>query len=158
MPAWMAPKLPPPARTKAVLRPEHIVDGIGDLSRHLFLNLQTFGIDLDQSGELTNANDTTAGHVSHPSLADNGCHVMLAMAFEPNATQHNHFVVAFDFLKSLLQDFDRVLSIADKKLFERARHAGGRLGQTITLRIVAAPSNKCSNCGFDIGSLGPLRR
>ena len=82
---------------------------------------------------------------------------MLAMAFEPNAAQHNHFVVAFDFLESLLQDFDRILSIADKKLFERARHASGRLGQTITVWIVAGPSNNCSKCSFDIGSLGPLR-
>ena len=81
---------------------------------------------------------------------------MLAMAFEPNATQHNHFVVAFDFLESLLKDFDRVLSIADRKLLERACHASGCLGQTITLRIVAGPSNNRSKCGFNIGSLGPL--
>ena len=80
-------------------------------ARHLFLNLQTFGIDLDQSSELTNANDTAAGDVSHPSLAHNGCHVMLAMAFEPNATQRNHFVIAFNFFESLLQDFSRILTV-----------------------------------------------
>jgi hypothetical protein len=78
---------------------------------------------------------------------------MLAMAFEPNATQHNQFVVAFDFLESLLQDFKRVLGIADKKLFERARHASGRLAQAVTFWIVTCPSNNRSDCGFDIGSL-----
>jgi hypothetical protein len=54
---------------------------------------------------------------------------MLAMAFEPNATQHNHFVVAFDFLESLLQDFDRVLSIADKKTL-RTRAPRGRASRS----------------------------
>src|SRR5512139_2927035 len=139
------------------LRLKHIVDRVGDLSRHLFLNLQSFGIDLDQPGELTNANDTAARHIGHPRLADNGCQVMLAMAFEPNATQHNHFVISFDLLEGLLQDFDRVLSIANKKIFERAYHASGRLSQTVTFWIVADPSNNCSKCGFDISSLGPLR-
>src|SRR5262245_22656347 len=139
------------------LRLKHNVDGIGDLSRHLFLNLQTLCIDLDQPCELADANDTAAGHVGHPSLADNGRNVMLAVAFESDAAQHDHFVVTFDFLESLLQDFDWVLSIADKKLLKRARHAGGRLGQTITLWIVTGPSNDCSKCSLDIGSLGPLR-
>ena len=90
------------------LRIKDIIDRIGDLSRHLFLDLQTLGLDLNHAGELTNANHTAAWNISHPSLPDNGRHVMLTMTLEADAAQHNHFVITFDFLESFLQEFDWV--------------------------------------------------
>jgi hypothetical protein len=44
------------------------------------------------------------------------------MTLEADAAQHNHFGITFDFLESFLQEFDWVLGVADKKLFERACH------------------------------------
>jgi hypothetical protein len=82
--------------------------------------------------------------------------MMLAMALEADATQHNHFVITFDFLKSLLQDFDWVLGIADKKLCERANHTRRSFNQAFSVWIIARPSNNCSKCGFDLGSIRPL--
>ena len=48
---------------------------------------------------------------------------MLTMALEADTTQHNHFIITFNFLESFLQVFDWVLCVADKKLFERACQA-----------------------------------
>src|SRR5512135_489556 len=108
------------------LRPEDVIDRIGDLSCHLFLNLQPLGIDPNHPCELADANHAAAWNVAYPGLTDDGRHMMLAVALEANATQHNHLVIAFDFLESLFQDFDRILSIADEKLLKRARHTSGR--------------------------------
>ena len=82
--------------------------------------------------------------------------MMFAMVFEPNATQHNHFVVAFDFLESLLKDFDRILSVADEKLFERACHASRCLGQPS--RSGSSPVHRIIvRNPAPTGSLGPPR-
>jgi hypothetical protein len=84
------------------------------LSRHLFLDLQTLGVDLNHAGELADANHTAAWNIGHPSLPDDGRHVMLTMALEADATQHNHFVITFDFLESFLKEFDWVLGIPSR--------------------------------------------
>jgi hypothetical protein len=63
--------------------------------------LEALGIDLNHPRELANANHTAAWNIAHPGLPDDGRHVILAVALKANATQHNHFVIAFDFLKSL---------------------------------------------------------
>jgi len=54
-----------------------------------------------------------------------------------------------------LQEFDWVLGVADKKLFERACHAGWRLDQTFPVWIIAGPSNNGSKRSFDISPVGP---
>src|ERR1700730_237855 len=69
------------------LRFKDIIDRIGDFSRHLFLDLQTLGVDLNHAGELANASHTATGNISHPGLDDDGRHVMLTMAFESDAPQ-----------------------------------------------------------------------
>src|SRR5664279_2214864 len=117
------------------LRSKDIIDRIGDLSRHLFLVLETLGVDLNHTGELTDTNHATAWYISHPSLSDDGRHVMLTMTLEANATQHNHFVITLDFLEGFLQEFDWVLGVAGKKLFERARHASWRLDQAFPFPV-----------------------
>src|SRR5215813_2970563 len=137
---------------------KHIIDCICDLSSHLFLNLQTLGKYLYDAGKLANANHTTAWNVGDPNLADDRRHVMFAMALEANATQSNHFVIPFDLLECLLQNLDRVLAVAGKKFFKRARHACGSLGQTITFWIVAGPLNNAPKCRFDVGSVWSIRR
>ncbi len=60
-------------------------------------------------------------------MADDRRHVMLAVAFETNAAQHDHFVITFDFLEGLLQDRLGILIVAAKILLVGARQAGRRL-------------------------------
>src|SRR5450759_832508 len=132
------------------------MDRIGDLGRHLFLDLQTFGMDLNHPRELTDANHTSIRNIAYPCLADYRRHVVLAVALESNAAQHNHFIITFDFFEGLLQNLNGVLSIADEKPFKRARRAGGSLYQTVPLWIVTGPSDNGSKRSLDIGSVGSL--
>jgi hypothetical protein len=46
----------------------------------------------------------TATHAMLPRM---GCHVMLVVAFEADAAQRNHLVIAFDLVGGLLND-DRI--------------------------------------------------
>jgi hypothetical protein len=78
------------------------------------------------------------------------------MALEANATQHNHFIISFDFFERFLQEFDWVQGAADKKLFERACHARWSLDQTFAFRIIAGPSNNGPKRSFDISAVGPV--
>ena len=80
---------------------------------------------------------------------------MLAMAFEADAAQHDHLVIAFDLVEGFLQDRGRVLGVADEGFLQRASDASGSLDQAATLRIVARPSQDGSHRGFDLGPVGP---
>jgi hypothetical protein len=51
------------------LRPEDIVDGIGDLRRHLFLDLQALGIDVNHARQLGDAHHAAVWNVGHPGPA-----------------------------------------------------------------------------------------
>src|SRR5712671_4393189 len=135
---------------------EDIVDRIGDLRRQLFLDLQPLGIDVDHAGELADADHPAVRDVTHPGLADDGRHVVLAMTLEANAAQHDHLVVAFDLLKGPLQDLDRVLGVAGKEFLEGARDARRRVEQASPLRIVAGPTDDGADRRLDFGALGPL--
>jgi hypothetical protein len=61
---------------------EDPVDRVGDLRGHLFLDLKTTGIDLDNSGQLADADDVPAGQISHMGLAGDRRHMVLAVADE----------------------------------------------------------------------------
>ena len=124
---------------------------VGDLRRHLFLNLQPLGINVYHPGQLRDANDAAVWNISHPGPADDRRHVVLAMAFEANIPQYDHFVVAFDLLKSLFQNLNRVLPVSREKLFERPSHASWRFDQAVTVGIFTRPSDHCTHRGFDVG-------
>jgi hypothetical protein len=81
---------------------------------------------------------------------------MLAMALEADTAQHNHFVITLVFLEGFLQEFDWVLGVAGKKLFERACHASGSLEQAFPFWIIAGPSDNGSKRSFDVGPIGSV--
>ena len=138
------------------LRLEDVIDGVGDLRRHLFLDLQTLGIDVDDARQLADADHAAVGNVGHPGLADDRRHVVLAMALEADAAQHDHLVIAFGLLEGLLQDLGGVLTVAREELLERARHARRRLAQAVPIRIFAGPSDDGAHRRLDFGSIRPL--
>ena len=80
---------------------------------------------------------------------------MLAMALEADATEHDHLVIAFDFLEGLLQNQRGILTISGEKFFKGTRDASGSFDQSGSLWIVARPSNNRPERRFDIGSVGP---
>ena len=82
-------------------RLEYIVDDVGNLGCEFFLDLQAFGESFNNPGEFADAHHAPIGHVSNPRPSQDRCHVMLAKAFEADAAQHNHFVIAFDLVKGL---------------------------------------------------------
>jgi hypothetical protein len=69
--------------------------------------------------------------------------------------QHDHLVVALDFVERLLQDGRRILGVAGKKFFERARYPRGRLDEAFALRVVAGPSDDGAYRRFDLGARWP---
>jgi hypothetical protein len=77
------------------------------------------------------------------------------MALEADATEHDRFVIAFDFLEGLLQNPRRILAITSKKFLEGTSNAAGGFNQSGSLRIIARPSNNRPQRRFDISSVGP---
>src|SRR3954464_1525886 len=164
----IGPGLVRAARGHAVMRrldddpdtfgPQHIVDRVGDLRGHLLLDLKPLGVDVDETRELGDADDAPLRDISDPGAADDRCHVVLAMAFEANAAQDDHLVVAFDLLKGLLQDFGRILRIAGEILLEGARDPVRRIAQTVARGIVAGPADHGPDRLLDLRPLRPLAR
>ena len=82
--------------------------------------------------------------------------VVLAMAFEANVPQHDHFVIPFDLLEGLFQNLSRILTVAREKLLERTRHTSRRFDQAVSVRIFAGPSDDGSYRCFDFRSARAL--
>jgi hypothetical protein len=116
--------------------------------------LQALRISIHHPGKLADADDPTARHVRHPGLARNRRHVMLAMALEAYATEHDHFVITFNFLEGLLQNQRGILAVTGEKFLEGTRNASGSFDQSGSLRIIARPSNNRPERRFDIGYVG----
>ena len=72
---------------------------MGNLRRHRFLYLQPACECLDDACEFTDADDVAVGQVANVNLADNRCHVMLAVRLEADVAQHDHLIVAVYFIE-----------------------------------------------------------
>ena len=79
-----------------------------------------------------------------------GCHVMLAVALEADAAQHDHLVVAFGLLEGLRQDCLGVLGVASEVFLVGPRHARRRLGKAIAIGVVPAPTDDGAEGRFDL--------
>jgi hypothetical protein len=84
--------------------------------------LQTLGEGFHNARELADADHAVAWHVTHPGTAQDRSHMVFAMAFEADATQHDHLIIAFDLVKRLLKDRGGIVSVAYERLFECARY------------------------------------
>ena len=80
------------------------------------------------------------GNVGDPGLADDRCHVMLAVAFEADGAERNHLVVALDLLEGLGQDFRGVHRVAREILLVGLDDTLWRLDQPIARGILAGPA------------------
>src|SRR5208337_2168287 len=122
-------------------RVQHLLDGVGNLRRQALLDLQAFGEDLDHAGELRDPDDPAVRKVADPHPADDRRDVMLAMALERDAAQHDHLVVALDFGEGLAQHLRRILVVTAKILAERPYQPVRRFAQAVAVGVFADPSD-----------------
>lgn len=78
------------------VRAEGGVDGVRNLRRELFLNLQTLRVDVHDARELGESDDTTIRDVCHMRLPNKRHHVVLAVAVHFDVLQEHEFVVPLD--------------------------------------------------------------
>jgi hypothetical protein len=77
-----------------------------------------FSVDFDDPGELTDANYPTARDVRYPGPTDDRREVMIAVALEADAAEHNYFVIALEDLEGLLQNQRRILAVPGEILLK----------------------------------------
>jgi hypothetical protein len=139
---------------------EVILDGVGDLHGHGLLGLETLGEDLDQAGQLGEADHLAGRHVRDPGLAQERRHVVLAMALHVDAAQHDHVVVALHVLEGARQLLGRIAVIAGEPLAIGLDDAFGGVQQAFAVRIVAGPGQQGPHGGHGLvfgGALGGFK-
>ena len=121
---------------------QHVLQRVGDLRRHLLLDLQPLRVDLDEPRQLRDADDAPVRQVADVHLADDRHHVVLAMALEADVGQHDDLVVAVDLLERAREHRLRVVAVAGEELLVGAHDAAGRLEQALARRVVAGPADQ----------------
>ena len=71
-----------------------VLDGVEDLRGHGLLRLQALGVDLDDAGDLGDADDAVERHVGDEGLAEERGDVVLAVRFHVDVAQHDDVVIA----------------------------------------------------------------
>ena len=86
--------------------------------------------------------DPAIGNVADPCAADDGGDMVLAMAFETDAAQHDHLVIAVDLFEGLFEDLLGILVIAAEIFAKRPHEALGRLMEAVAIGILAVGFNR----------------
>ena len=77
--------------------------------------------------------------------------MVLAMALEGDAAQHDHLVIAIDLAEGLVQNLVRVFVIAGKIFAVGAHHTIGRLDQAVAIGVLANPFQDGAKRVFGLG-------
>ena len=118
---------------------QHLLDRVGDLRGQALLDLQPLGEDLDHPRELRDADHPLVGDIADPGAPDDRRDVMLAMALEGDAAQHDHLVIAVDLGEGLAQHLLRILVVAGEIFAEGAPQPVRRLAQAVAVGVLADP-------------------
>ena len=102
------------------------------------------------------ADDALGRQVGDMGAADDGHHMMLAIAFHTYVAQHHHFVVAAALLEGALQILPRVGLVAGEQLAVRLGHAFGGVEQPLAVGIVAGPTDQGADGRFGVGLGGVI--
>src|SRR5262245_6883791 len=129
------------------LRGKHPVQGVGDLRRHLLLDLQPPGIDLNETRKLGYPDHFLARQVADVCATRDWGHVVLTMRHEPDVAQHHHFVVPRDLLERARQMLAGILAVAGKPFLIGTHDAGRRIEQSFAVGVIAGPQDERAN-GF----------
>ncbi len=139
-------------------RMEHGLDRVGDLRRHPFLDLQPPGVDLDQPGQLGDADHALARQVGNMRPAEDGRHVVLAMRDEADVAQQHDPVIAAALLEGPFQQPDRILVVAGEPVGIGAEDAVRRVHQALAAGIVAGPADQRPHRRLGLGARGAADR
>src|SRR5690606_35957584 len=82
-------------------------------------------------------------------------HVMLAMAFEANVLEDNHFIIAIGFFEGPLQHQRRIDFVSTEVLAVGLGDAAWRIQQALSRRIIARPADQGPHCVLGTGLTGP---
>jgi hypothetical protein len=93
---------------------QDLVDSSGDLRGKALLNLEPLRISFDDACKFRDPNDPFVWHIGYPGPPDDRSDVVLAMAFERDAPQHDHLIVPAGFLEGFLQYSLSVVLITGK--------------------------------------------
>src|SRR5580704_16896784 len=118
---------------------QDLLDRVGDLRGEPLLDLQPLGEDLDHARQLGDTHHPFVGNIADPHPADDRRDMVLAMALEGDAAQHDHLVVAVDLAEGLAKNLVRVFIVAGEIFAIGAHEAIGRLDQAVAIGVLANP-------------------
>ena len=133
-------------------RLQRLLNAVGDLRGQRLLRLQALRETVENARQLRNADDAPVGHVGDMRHAQNGHHVMLAMAFHADRAQHHHVVIALDLLEGAGEHGGGVLVIAGAEFFPGAHNTARRADQPFARDILADPAKDGLDGGFRLVS------
>src|SRR5271166_1567155 len=126
------------------LRLQHLLNGVGDLRRQAFLDLQPLGINLNDARKLGNTYHAAIRHIGDPGTTNDRRNVMFAMTFERNTAENDHLVIAVRLLEGLLKDQLGVLTVAGKVFLKGANQTTGGFTKTVSIGVFTDPAKDLS--------------
>lgn len=125
-----------------------LLNGIGDLSGQCLLNLQALSIDLDNPGELANADNASARQVGDMSLTDDRHDMVLAVRFQTHVPEHDHIIVVIGLLEGTGEYLAWVSPVPLEKFLIGPYNSCRSIQQALSIGIIASPFNQKTDCGF----------
>ena len=129
-------------------RVQHVLNGVGNLGGQPLLYLQTFAENIDETGELGNADDAAGRQISDMHFAQDGDDMMFAMRFEPDVAQDDDFVIGRGLLESGREQLNRIFVVTGKELLIGADDPLGCSSQPLPVRIVTGPFDQSADRGL----------
>src|SRR5680860_257151 len=122
---------------------------VGDLGGEAFLDLRTFGVAVDETGDLGEAGDAAvvARDVRDMRSTVEGDEVVLAHRVERYVTNHDHLVVVF--LEGHVEMLRRFLVQATEDLRVHVRDSIGGAREPVAVRVLADRDEDLAHCGHD---------
>ena len=120
-------------------RLQHLLHATGGLGGHFLLHLGTSRKTLDDPCKLADTDDLVGRQVTDMRAADDRRHVMLAVRFELDVSQHDHLVIAGHFLKGAAQILAGIDGIAREPFTVCLNDAARRIEQPFASWIIARP-------------------
>ena len=127
---------------------QHLFDGIRHLCRQLFLDLQALGINFQHARQLADAHHAALGQIGDMRAANDGHHVVFAMAFHADVPQDHHFIIAIGFFEGPREQIHRVCLIAGEEFLIGAGDARGRVHKAFAVRVITGPAQQGAHRGF----------
>lgn len=122
------------------------------------LYLEAICIAVQHTSQFRDADYAVARQICDVRFALDRRHVMFAMRMERNVAQKDHLVIASDFLESPFKVDGGIFIIAATIFFPCPCHSCGRILQSLSVRIVASPTQDGAkrlldfrrNCGLAV--------